>query len=501
MREASGPVLPLAWLRGIALALLAVKLVLLVVTPPFMDEAYYWLWGQHPDLSYFDHPPLNAWVLGGSGAVFGWTLAAIRVPVALTLLGDLWLLGLFARHLAPHAARESFWLMAVLFLATPVFFGLTGLALPDHLLIFFGLASLYQFTVFLDGWDKGQARWRHLYLGALALGLAGLSKYNGALMGAGLAALVVLSPRYRVLLRNPHLYLALGLALAVQAPVLAWNLQHGLASFDFILSSRHGGQSGPARWSGLVGFFLGMVGLLGPLLLVPLARFLGARPLSAGPRLGRAVFWVSTLVLLAVSLTTDVLFHWNLVAYVGALPFLALYLRSRWVLIGQLVYGGLAAMLAFVNYSVVPVMALISYADQTTAWSYGWDEIAARVQAQAGVHRPGFIAATDYTLASQLAFALADDQVTSLSRRTEQFDFWFAPGAHLGQAAILLADGWRPLEADLAALFERVTELEAVAIDRFGKRIGVYRIYLGEGFRAPGGPIAPPAPAAPGGGH
>ncbi len=501
MSEAPVPILPLGWLRGIAVALLAVKLALLATTPLFMDEAYYWLWGQHPDLSYFDHPPLNAWVLGASGSALGWTLAAVRVPVALTLLGDLWLLGLFARHLAPQAARETFWLSAMLFLATPIFFGLTGLALPDHLLIFFGLACLYQFTLFLDGWQRGEARLRQLYLGALALGLAGLSKYSGVLLGAGLVACIVVTPRLRPLLRSPHLYLALGLALLLQAPVLIWNIGQGFASFDFILSARHGGQSDAARWSGPVGFVLGLVGLLGPLLLLPLGRFLLARHPTPGPRLGQAVFWASTLVILAVSLRTDVLFHWNLVAYVGALPFLALCLRARWVLLGQVAYGAAAALLAFVNYSVVPVMALISYADQTTAWSYGWDQIAARVQVQAAAHRPGFIAATDYALASPLAFALRDGAVTSLARRTEQFDFWFAPAAHAGEAAILLADNWRPLDRSIAALFERVTELEAVAIDRLGKRIGVYRIYLGEGFRAPGGPIAPPAPAAPGGGR
>src|SRR5690606_8565345 len=103
MSDLRKPVLPLTALRAVAIAMLLGKLVLLAVTPVFMDEAYYWLWGQHPDLSYFDHPPLNAWVLGLSGAVFGWTPFAVRLPVALTLAGDLVLLYLFARRQAPQA--------------------------------------------------------------------------------------------------------------------------------------------------------------------------------------------------------------------------------------------------------------------------------------------------------------------------------------------------------------------------------------------------------------
>lgn len=483
MTDARKPILPLAALRAVAIALLLFKLALLATTPVFMDEAYYWLWGQHPALSYFDHPPLNAWLLGVSGALFGWSPLAVRLPVALTLAGDLGLLYLFARHLAPRAVEETFWLTAILFLATPVFFGLTGLALPDHLLVFFGLAALYDLHIFVGSWEKGEARFHRLYLGAIGLGLAGLSKYNGALLGVALLLLVVV--RHRTLLRSPHLYLAMGLALLMQAPVLIWNLEHGLASFDFILGSRHGGQSDPGGWSGPVGFFLGMAGLLGPFLLLPLWRFLLARDGGAGSELGRAAFWVSSLVILGASLTTDVLFHWNLVAYIGALPFLALYLRERWALLGQVAYGVVAGVLAFVNYSVVPVMALISHADQTTAWSYGWTEVAARVEQAAAEHPPGFIAATDYTLASQLAFALKDAEVTSLNPASEQFDYWFAPATHAGETAIVVADAWRPLGKAIKARFERVTPIDAVAVERFGKRIGIYRLYLGEGYRPP----------------
>lgn len=488
MAEAGKPNLPLGWLRGIAVALLALKLVVLAATPVFMDEAYYWLWGQHPDLSYFDHPPLNAWLEAVSGAIFGWNIVGVRAPVVLTLLGDLWLLGLFARRLAPLAARETFWLSAILFLATPVFFGLTGLALSDHLLVFFSLVALYGFHRFLAGWRGGEVRYRYLYLGALALGLAGLSKYNAALLGMAFLLFIALGRAWRPLLKDRHLYFALALAVLIQAPVLTWNVQHGLSSFDFILGSRHGGQSNAAAWSGLAGFLLGMAGVLGPFLLLPLGRFLLARNGQPGTSgLGRAVFLTSSLVVLLASLVTDVLFHWNLVAYVAALPFLALYLKERWALIGQVAYGLAAGALALVNYSVVPVMALISYPDQTTAWSYGWNDVAARVEAARSAHPAGFVAATDYTLASQLAFALRDDEVTSLNPKTEQFDFWFVPGAQAGASVIVVADVWRPLRAEMEAEFDRVTLIDSVSIERYGRRIGTYSIYLGEGYRPSSG--------------
>src|SRR6185503_10254911 len=90
----------LSWqsLRAVALLLLAVKLALLVLAHPFMDETYYFMWGQHPALSYFDHPSLVGWAEGVSGALFGWTIFGLRLPVLLTLIGDIFLLDLLSRH-------------------------------------------------------------------------------------------------------------------------------------------------------------------------------------------------------------------------------------------------------------------------------------------------------------------------------------------------------------------------------------------------------------------
>jgi hypothetical protein len=80
-------------LSGLPLRLVQIACVLLILLKlahwsfagVFMDEAYYWMWAQHPALSYYDHPPLNSWLLGLSSAVFGWNVFALRLPVALAL--------------------------------------------------------------------------------------------------------------------------------------------------------------------------------------------------------------------------------------------------------------------------------------------------------------------------------------------------------------------------------------------------------------------------------
>src|SRR3569623_2049278 len=219
-------------MRGIAIVLLLIKLVLLLGAHPFMDETYYFIWGQHPQLSYFDHPALIGWPQGIAGTVLGWNIVGLRAMVLLTLIGDLVLLYLFAQRTGDP--QWSFWTTLTIFLATPILFGLTSVALPDHLMVFFTLAAVY--CVERLRHEPDRVRW--LYLGSIAAGFAMLSRYNSGVLAGALLAYILIVPEMRRLFATPHLYLAVLLALAMQTPVLIWNAQHGLASFGFITGGR-----------------------------------------------------------------------------------------------------------------------------------------------------------------------------------------------------------------------------------------------------------------------
>lgn len=39
------------------------KIALAYFVPVFGDETYYYIWSQHPQLSYFDHPPMVSWFI------------------------------------------------------------------------------------------------------------------------------------------------------------------------------------------------------------------------------------------------------------------------------------------------------------------------------------------------------------------------------------------------------------------------------------------------------
>ncbi|HEY9009670.1 MAG TPA: glycosyltransferase family 39 protein [Devosia sp.] len=472
------PLAPLTVLKLLALCLIALKLALLVFAGVFQDEAYYWLWGQHLDWSYFDHPPLNAWLQGLSGAIFGWNKLALRLPVALSLLADLGLIWLISKRIA-WDWPEHFWRTALVFLGTPIFFAVTAVALPDHLLVTFTLAALYFFLSFLQRWPE-LPRWRDLYLGAFFLGLAALSKYNAVFLGLGFGLYILVAPRARPLLGKPRLYLAAGIAVVMQAPVLIWNLQHGMASFDFILGTRHAGLTmlfeGTGQW------LFALVLLVGPFLLVPLFGFALSR--RKGEGFARATFWLSTVAIVGISVITATLFHWNVVAYLAALPFLAFHMRQRWLTWLHIAYGFAFLIFMLVNYAFVPLTDVQGWRDEATGWIYGWDETAAAVDAARAEHGADFVAAADYTTASLLAFALGEkDGVTSLNPRRDQFDYWFDPVAQAGKDAILFGDTWRPLTGEVQAMFTEIVPLAELPVFAGGREVDRHVIYLGRGFK------------------
>ena len=109
------------WLIALLVPLAALKIVQVFFAAPTADEAYYWLWGQHLDWSYYDHPPLATWLDRLSQSVFGWNLFALRAPTILSFAGSLWILWFWARRLAGRElAVRAFLAGTVAWLSVPM---------------------------------------------------------------------------------------------------------------------------------------------------------------------------------------------------------------------------------------------------------------------------------------------------------------------------------------------------------------------------------------------
>ncbi len=398
--------------------LLALRLWYDITVTPMGDEAYYWMWGQHPAWSYLDHPPFDAWLQGLIAALLGWSNFSTRALTWLSTAATLAIFWLWSARLAPGDRWGWFWHTAAIYLTIPVVFLMTTAAFHDHLLMALVVAALYCFDGFARDAERGRIRWRALYLSALLLGLATLTKYNGALLGIGFAIWIVVRPGLRPLLRRWQLWGAALLAVAMQAPVLYWNITTGFASLHFHLAERGADWTHPSLQQFALGY-IGTIALLGvgPFLFVRLfwlPRLIRSGVAGSTAGLSTTVFLTSTLFWAVLAPFVAVYFHWNIVAYVALAPLVYLLLGGRilfWLHIG---FGGLIGTLALLSYIVTP-LSLLGLADASAGAAHGWPELGAAVTAQEAAHPGAFLAATRYTYASQLGFVLHDANVAAFN--------------------------------------------------------------------------------------
>lgn len=194
-----------------------------------IGESYYFGAARHLSLSYFDQPPLAAFLAGMSLRVFGVVNGLVlRVPFIALFAGTTWLIFLVGRRL--FGPWPGFW-AAVLLNLTPVFALSTGIFVqPEGPLMFFWLAALYLLAPLLLDQPVKDAN-RQWLLGGAALGFAMLSKYSALFLGAGAVVYLLGTSAGRNWLRRPGPYLAASAALICFTPVLVWNAEHHWISF------------------------------------------------------------------------------------------------------------------------------------------------------------------------------------------------------------------------------------------------------------------------------
>ncbi|MBD2074704.1 glycosyltransferase family 39 protein [Phormidium sp. FACHB-592] len=506
------------------LAFILLRLVFWFATFPNPDEAYYWLWGQYPALSYYDHPPLEAWVQGLFTAVLGRSTFVLRLPNLLSNAILFYTYYQIIRYLYSEKSQQSFWLVVLLVLSSPLYFLFLALAWHDHLLITLSLASTYLFIRFLDSYiENGTGESWRLYGAAGTIALALLSKYNAVFVMLGFVATLIVDKRLRPLWRDLRLYLAGAITLTALIPIFLWNLFNDFQSFRYYVDRSVGANNFSLRFSPFFNFLLFSVLLVSPIICLGFFRGLKgsmqqSKIRSIYPTVAFWVFILSTVALTIISLLSAALYYWNITAYLLLFPLLpavfgavsgqqsavskgrgltnnlqaststssASHALPKRLFVAAQCYGLLFATLLVLHYSVLPLSAFFDKeSDPDSRMLFGWEQIEAAIKTETeAVGRNRFLATTDYRSASALAYQLNDKTVMAISDRVDQFDFWYTNDAPFkGRNALLLSDDWHPLQPELLAQFDRTSEQTTIAIVRFGIWIKNYYLVKGYGFR------------------
>ncbi len=260
-----------SWLIGILIGSWALRILIAWLLPPGFDEAYYFLYTQHWDWSYFDHPLMVALTT----AIGPWLTNYISpLTIRLGALGlysiSTGFLYLSGRWLFNPAV--GMWAVAISSLCPLFIFSFGLLAAPDNALMFWWSMAMYVAVLEFFPMGKPYRPTAKIALIGLLLGLACLSKYHGFALGLSLLGFCITSPQHRRALFSPWTGVAMILFCGVLLPLVYWNVQHEWLSFSFHLSTRFDGSTRGSMFNPLnmLGVWLVGVAYLFPTLGFPL---------------------------------------------------------------------------------------------------------------------------------------------------------------------------------------------------------------------------------------
>jgi 4-amino-4-deoxy-L-arabinose transferase-like glycosyltransferase len=495
------------------------------------DECYYYLWSQHPALSYYSKGPGVAMAIRASTAIFGPTAFGVRFFSPLLGLGSSLIVFFFARRV--YNERVAIWTVLMLN-AVPIFNVGAVVMTIDPLSIFFWAAAMYTFWLALEQSPRFCWWWP---LTGLLIALGFLSKYTNAMELLSIVLILGTTRRYRRDLLGAGFWSMFVLALTGAIPVIIWNNDHAWITLVH-LSERGDLNTGFALHPTAFLRFLGEHCLVySPLVFIGLIWSLWWAAQRASvhfkPRFLGA-FAVPLLVMYAaLALKNPGEPNWTAPAFISlGILGVALWLerigQSRWM--ARFAIGGLvlavAMTLVTLDSDILRAFRIpISYNDDPSNRLYGWETGAAAVQQfrrefEQQTGQPVFLIGNTYQTASTLSFYMTDHRaegpghppvyIPESQNIENEFSFWprydefetpapnAAPqdayyteeqGVSLfeGRTALFITDEARTGEerppTAIERGFARVEMVRLFRIERRGQTLREYRVFACYNYR------------------
>lgn len=430
--------------------------------PIYVDEAYYWLWSEHLALSYFDHPPMVAWMLAFFTA---WddSVFLIRLVTVVCMSGAALFIYLLAKEVYSFQVAT---LSVIIFLITPaVGMGYT-IVTPDSPLILFWSGALYfsYQAIFRE-------RFSDYLLAGIFIGLGLLSKYTMVLFFGFLGLyLLIKKPRLLICFKP---WLALLIAFVVASPVLIWNQAKDWISLSF---QYHHGTSSEfiILWDKFFEFLGGQFLLLSPVFMVLLimALYSNRGYFSDERRFYVAMsFLFPILFILYKALFKKMELNWGVIAYVGAVILVADFLVATQK--QKLFAFGAGLSLLLIAILKFPLLFGLKDKNNPHNRMFGYEETYRHIQPL--LNEGDVIMADYYTRASVFSYLHGEIAYIPTRTRMSQFDLW-QQEADLSQLRGIYVSKDERL-SELKTLYDRVTYLERLEIKKEGYKSRQFYIY------------------------
>lgn len=370
---------------GLIAAVTLARIALLAFDPPNLsfDEAQYWAWAQTIQLGYYSKPPMVAWAIAATTALFGESEGAVKLGAALTQGGTACLLVLLGRALFGRAVGA--W-SGVAWITMPAVSLSAVMITTDPFLLMCWAGALLA-LVEAPRRGLGPNRWWVAF--GIALGLGLLSKYAMAFFLACLALWLAWDRAARPLVKAPGLWAGIGLGVLIYLPNLLWNAANGFVSYAHTKDNANlkGALFNPDK---LAEFVVGQFGVFGPLLMVGLVLGVAAA-LRKGADSRLRLLAAFSLPVLAVMTTESLLSranaNWTAPAFVAGTVLACWAMAQRWP---RLLKLSLALHLVVMGgmYGVDAARQVVDFRFDPEKRIKGWDRVGERVSAILAAH-PG----------------------------------------------------------------------------------------------------------------
>lgn len=401
------------------LVLTALRLVFIAQINLVGDEAYYYMWSQRLDWSYYSKGPGVAFVIRLGTMLFGANEFGVRFFSPMCALGTSLLMFFMARRLY----GESVGIWTVLMMnVTPVFNGGSLLMTIDPLSIFFWTAAMFAFWLALEENGRFTFYWP---LTGLLIGLGFLAKYTNAMQWISIFLVLGLTPRYRSEFLRFGFWAMLIVFLICTAPVIVWNEHHEWITW-YHLKSRGGLNTGfflsPVQFLTFVG---GQLGIYSPLIFAGMMIALWKTRHHAAARFKPRFLVMFTLPVLVMyvilSLKKAGQPNWTAPAYISLGILTAAYWHEwmqqkasvrKWV--GAAFVVGIAEIVVFLSLDVARgAGAPLPYKGDPLSRLRGWATTAEQVDDfrrtfEKETGKPVFLIGDNYQFSALLSFYLPE---------------------------------------------------------------------------------------------